>query len=190
MCSNRSWATVLTTASSEPRPGGGLEDRRVNCGVALSCRVLLIALATFCDHFAKRVHLPRLSARIKRDEELKSGIARVFEKSLRLWRPSDLASDVDDYCDNALGETTTGCSRQRSFTTAGDYAALKPSNISPSKGFSGSIRDVFWNPSVISRQLRLIFNPPVMDKSASGKPGAGGFRSVQSIGFVEILVDF
>ena len=62
-----------------------IEDHRADHGVEPICRVLPIAPATFYDHMAKRADPDLLSDRVKRDEELKPEIERVFEENLSVY---------------------------------------------------------------------------------------------------------
>src|SRR5690606_5540080 len=54
-------------------------------GVEPICRVLPIALSTYHDHVAKRTDPAKLSARAKRDPELKPEIERVFAQNFELY---------------------------------------------------------------------------------------------------------
>lgn len=54
-------------------------------GSSRSARVLPIAPSTYHDHVAQRRDPSRLSARTKRDEELKKEVRRVFEEKFRVY---------------------------------------------------------------------------------------------------------
>ena len=54
-------------------------------GVEPICEVLPIAPSTYHDHLAKRADLSRLSARARRDAELRPEIARVFDDNFRVY---------------------------------------------------------------------------------------------------------
>lgn len=58
-----------------------IEDRSADHGIEPICRVSPISPASFYDHLARRANPSRLSARAKRDEELKPEIERVFEEN-------------------------------------------------------------------------------------------------------------
>ena len=69
-----------------------IEDHRKEHGIEPICKVLPIAPSTYHDHAAKQREPERLSARAKRDEELKVEVKRVFDSNLgvygvrKLWR--------------------------------------------------------------------------------------------------------
>ena len=69
-----------------------IDDHREAHGVEPICRVLPIAPSTYRDHIAKRADPGKLSARAKRDLELKPEIERVFTENFevhgarRVWR--------------------------------------------------------------------------------------------------------
>ena len=62
-----------------------IDDHREAHGVEPICKVLPIAPSTYHDHAAKRRDPSRLSARTKRDEELKVEVRRVFEENFRVY---------------------------------------------------------------------------------------------------------
>ncbi len=62
-----------------------IDDHRGSHGVEPICRVLPIAPSTYHDHVAKRTEPEKLSARAKRDEILKSEIARVFAENFEVY---------------------------------------------------------------------------------------------------------
>jgi hypothetical protein len=62
-----------------------IDDHREAHGVEPICKVLPIAPSTYHDHVAKRRDPSRLSARAKRDEELKIEVRRVFEGNFRVY---------------------------------------------------------------------------------------------------------
>ena len=62
-----------------------IEDHRADHGVEPICRVLPIAPSTFYDHMTKRADPDLLSDRVKRDDELKPEIERVFEENLSVY---------------------------------------------------------------------------------------------------------
>ncbi len=62
-----------------------IDDHRGAYGVEPICRVLPIAPSTYYDHQVKRADPSRLSARAKRDAELRPEIERVFEKNFRVY---------------------------------------------------------------------------------------------------------
>ena len=62
-----------------------IDDHRGSYGVEPICRVLPIAPSTYHDHVAKRTEPEKLSARAKRDEILKSEIARVFAENFEVY---------------------------------------------------------------------------------------------------------
>ncbi|WP_442577797.1 IS3 family transposase [Mesorhizobium sp. ASY16-5R] len=62
-----------------------IDDHREAHGVEPICKVLPIAPSTYHDHVAKRRDPSRLSARAKRDEELKIEVRRVFEENFRVY---------------------------------------------------------------------------------------------------------
>ncbi len=69
-----------------------IEDHRKEHGIEPICKVLPIAPSTYYDHEAKLREPERLSARAKRDEELKGEVKRVFDSNFgvygvrKLWR--------------------------------------------------------------------------------------------------------
>ena len=58
---------------------GFIDDQRTEYGVEPICRVLPIAPSTYHEHAAQRADPSRMSERVKRDEELKIEVKRVFE---------------------------------------------------------------------------------------------------------------
>ena len=62
-----------------------IDDHREAHGVEPICKVLPIAPSTYHDHVAKRHDPSRLSARAKRDEELKVEVRRVFKENFRVY---------------------------------------------------------------------------------------------------------
>ncbi|RWN62421.1 IS3 family transposase [Mesorhizobium sp.] len=86
---------ILRKASAYFCPGGArppvqamiafIDDHREAHGVEPICKVLPIAPSTYHDHVAKRRDPSRLSARAKRDEELKVEVRRVFEENFRVY---------------------------------------------------------------------------------------------------------
>jgi hypothetical protein len=62
-----------------------IDDHREAHGVEPICKVLPIAPSTYHDHVAKRIDPSRLSARAKRDEELRVEVRRVFEENFRVY---------------------------------------------------------------------------------------------------------
>ena len=62
-----------------------IDDHRGVHGVEPICKVLPIAPSTYHDHLAKRADPCRLSARARRDVELRGEIARVFDDTLRVY---------------------------------------------------------------------------------------------------------
>ena len=62
-----------------------IDDHRGSHGVEPICRVLPITPSTYHDHAAKRADPEKLSARAKRDEVLKPGIARVFAGNFEVY---------------------------------------------------------------------------------------------------------
>ena len=69
-----------------------IDDHREAHGVEPICKVLPIAPSTYHDHVAKRTDPAKLSARAKRDLELKPAIERVFAENFdvygarKVWR--------------------------------------------------------------------------------------------------------
>ena len=69
-----------------------IDDHREAHGVEPICKVLPIAPSTYHDHVAKRTDPAKLSARAKRDLELKPEIERVFAENFdvygarKVWR--------------------------------------------------------------------------------------------------------
>ena len=62
-----------------------IDDHRVDYGVEPICKVLPIAPSTYHDHVAKRTDPAKLSARAKRDLELKPAIERVFAENFEVY---------------------------------------------------------------------------------------------------------
>jgi transposase InsO family protein len=62
-----------------------IDNHRGVHGVEPICKVLPIAPSTYHDHLAKRADPCRLSARARRDAELRGEIARVFDDNLRVY---------------------------------------------------------------------------------------------------------
>jgi transposase InsO family protein len=62
-----------------------IDDHRGVHGVEPICRVLPIAPSTYYDHQAKRADPTRLSARARRDAELRPAIERVFDGNFRVY---------------------------------------------------------------------------------------------------------
>ena len=62
-----------------------IDDHRGVHGVEPICEVLPIAPSTYHDHLAKRADPSRLSARARRDAELRGEIARVFDDNFRVY---------------------------------------------------------------------------------------------------------
>ena len=62
-----------------------IDDHREVDGVEPICKVLPLAPSTYHDHLAKRADPTRLSARARRDAELRGEIARVFDDNLRVY---------------------------------------------------------------------------------------------------------
>ena len=62
-----------------------IDDHREAHGVEPICKVLPIAPSTYHDHVAKRVDPEKLSARAKRDIDLKPEIERVFAKNFEVY---------------------------------------------------------------------------------------------------------
>ena len=62
-----------------------IDDHREAHGVEPICRVLPIAPSTYHDHLAKRADPEKLSARAKRDLELKPEIKRVFAENFEVY---------------------------------------------------------------------------------------------------------
>lgn len=62
-----------------------IDDHREAYGVEPICRVLQIAPSTYHEHVARRREPSRLSARTKRDQVLRSEIARVFEENFEVY---------------------------------------------------------------------------------------------------------
>jgi transposase InsO family protein len=62
-----------------------IDDHREVHGVEPICEVLPIAPSTYHDHLAKRADPCRLSARARRDAELRGEIERVFDDNLRVY---------------------------------------------------------------------------------------------------------
>ncbi|WP_252929783.1 IS3 family transposase, partial [Aliihoeflea sp. 40Bstr573] len=86
---------ILRKASAYFCPGGArppiqtmiafIDDHREAHGVEPICRVLPIAPSTYHDHVAKRADPEKLSARAKRDLELKPEIKRVFADNFEVY---------------------------------------------------------------------------------------------------------
>jgi putative transposase len=64
---------------------GFIDDHRQTYGVEPICRVLPIAPSTYRERVAQRRDPARLSARVRRDQELKSEIARVFAENFAVY---------------------------------------------------------------------------------------------------------
>ncbi len=62
-----------------------IDDHREAHGVEPICKVLPIAPSTYHDHVAKRADPEKLSARTKRDLELKPEIERVFAENFEVY---------------------------------------------------------------------------------------------------------
>jgi transposase InsO family protein len=62
-----------------------IDDHRGVHGVEPICKVLPIAPSTYHDQLAKRADPCRLSARARRDAELRGEIARVFDDNFRVY---------------------------------------------------------------------------------------------------------
>ena len=62
-----------------------IDDHREAHGVEPICKVLPIAPSTYHDHVAKRTDPAKLSARAKRDLELKPAIERVFAENFEVY---------------------------------------------------------------------------------------------------------
>ena len=62
-----------------------IDDHREAHGVEPICRVLPIAPSTYYDHVTKRADPEKLSARAKRDLELKPEIERVFAENFEVY---------------------------------------------------------------------------------------------------------
>ena len=62
-----------------------IDDHRGAYGVEPICRVLPIAPSTYHDHVAKRTDPSGLSARARRDAELRPEIKRVFEENFSVY---------------------------------------------------------------------------------------------------------
>lgn len=62
-----------------------IDDHREAHGVEPICRVLPIAPSTYHDHVTKRADPEKLSARAKRDLELKPEIERVFAENFEVY---------------------------------------------------------------------------------------------------------
>ena len=62
-----------------------IDDHREVHGVEPICKVLPIAPSTYRDHLAKRADPEKLSARAKRDLELKPEIERVFAENFEVY---------------------------------------------------------------------------------------------------------
>ena len=64
---------------------GFIDDQRTEYGVEPICRVLPIAPSTYHEHAAQRADPSRMSERVKRDEELKIEVKRVFEMNFGVY---------------------------------------------------------------------------------------------------------
>ncbi len=62
-----------------------IDDHRGAYGVEPICKVLPIAPSTYHEHVAKRIDPGKLSARAKRDLELKPQIERVFGENFEVY---------------------------------------------------------------------------------------------------------
>jgi len=62
-----------------------IDDHRKEHGIEPICKVLPIAPSTYHDHDAKRRDPERMSARAKRDEELKVQVKRVFDANFSVY---------------------------------------------------------------------------------------------------------
>jgi transposase InsO family protein len=62
-----------------------IDDHREAHGVEPICKVLPIAPSTYHDHFAKRADPEKLSARAKRDGDLRPEIERVFAENFEVY---------------------------------------------------------------------------------------------------------
>jgi putative transposase len=62
-----------------------IDDHREAHGVEPICKVLPIAPSTYHDHVAKRADPAKLSARVKRDLELKPQIERIFAENFEVY---------------------------------------------------------------------------------------------------------
>jgi putative transposase len=62
-----------------------IDDQRKQCGIEPICRVLPIAPSTYHQHAAQRRDPARMSARAKRDEELKAEVKRVFDLNFGVY---------------------------------------------------------------------------------------------------------
>ena len=62
-----------------------IDDHRASSGVEPICRVLPIAPSTYHEHVAQRQDPDRLSARARRDQDLKPTIARVFAENFEVY---------------------------------------------------------------------------------------------------------
>ncbi|MCZ8036290.1 MAG: IS3 family transposase [Novosphingobium sp.] len=86
---------ILRKASAYFCPGGArpptpvmiafIDDHRGAYGVEPICKVLPIAPSTYHEHVAKRIDPGKLSARARRDLELKPQIERVFGKNFEVY---------------------------------------------------------------------------------------------------------
>ena len=64
---------------------GFIDDHRGAYWVEPICKVLPIAPSTYHEHVARRTYPGKLSARAKRDRELKPQIVRAFEESFEVY---------------------------------------------------------------------------------------------------------
>jgi transposase InsO family protein len=62
-----------------------IDEHRGSCGVEPICAVLPIAPSTYYERKAQRANPERLSARAKRDQELRPQIRRVWEENFRVY---------------------------------------------------------------------------------------------------------
>jgi len=62
-----------------------IDGHRGTYGVEPICRVLPIALSTYYDHQAKRADPSRLSARARRDAELRPEIKSVYDDNFCVY---------------------------------------------------------------------------------------------------------
>jgi putative transposase len=97
-----------------------IDDHREAHGVEPICRVLPIAPSTYHDHVVKRADPKKLSARAKRDLELKPEIERVFRRELRgLRREEGLAAD------GARGLRVARCTVERLMADLGLHGVIR-----------------------------------------------------------------
>ena len=62
-----------------------IDDHRAKHGVEPICEVVPIAPSTYYDHLAKRADPARMSARARRDAQLRPQIQRVFDANFRVY---------------------------------------------------------------------------------------------------------